>query len=145
MGHKDNFFHSRTKAIKPQVHYPPIKFNATNYFSFITQTLYRHIHTHTRSLLERMAGGGGNNEERRAVESGEWYLAAYAPEGVPSSDHLKLRTVPLSLDVDTIPDGQIIVETLFISVDPYQRTRMTGLEDGLYFSQFSLNQVLFFF
>lgn len=89
-----------------------------------------------------MAGGGGNNEERRAVESGEWYLAAYAPEGVPSSDHLKLRTVPLSLDVDTIPDGQIIVETLFISVDPYQRTRMTGLEDGLYFSQFSLNQVL---
>jgi NADPH-dependent curcumin reductase CurA len=87
-------------------------------------------------------GGGGSNEERRAVESGEWYLAAYAPEGVPSSDHLKLRTVPLSLDVDTIPDGQIIVETLFISVDPYQRTRMTGLEDGLYFPQFSLNQVL---
>lgn len=76
------------------------------------------------------------------VESREWYLAAYAPEGVPTSDHLKLRTVALSLDVDSIPDHHLIVQNIFISVDPYQRTLMSGLEDGLYFPQTKLNEVL---
>lgn len=85
---------------------------------------------------------GGNIEERKVVESREWYLAAYAPEGVPTSDHLKLRSVPLSLAADSIPDGHVAVESLLISVDPYQRTRMTGLDEGLYFLQFNLNEVL---
>ncbi|KAG6657790.1 2-alkenal reductase (NADP(+)-dependent)-like [Carya illinoinensis] len=76
------------------------------------------------------------------VESKEWYMAAYAPEGVPTSDHLKLRSVNLSLAGDSIPDGHAIVQTLFISVDPYQRTRMTGMQDGLYFSQFKLDEVI---
>ncbi|KAK7848174.1 2-alkenal reductase (nadp(+)-dependent) [Quercus suber] len=76
------------------------------------------------------------------VESREWQLAAYAPEGVPTSDHLKLRTVTLSLDVDSIPDHHLIVQNIFISVDPYQRTLMSGLEDGLYFPQSKLNEVV---
>jgi NADPH-dependent curcumin reductase CurA len=86
--------------------------------------------------------GGAGSEEKAVVENREWYLAAYAPEGVPTSDHLKLRTVPLSLTVDSIPDRHLVVQNLLISVDPYQRTRLTGLEDGLYFPQFKLNEVL---
>jgi NADPH-dependent curcumin reductase CurA len=85
---------------------------------------------------------GDGNEEKAVVENREWYLAAYAPEGVLTSDHLKLRTVPLSLAVDSIPDRHVIVQNLLISVDPYQRTRLTGLEEGLYFPQFKLNEVL---
>ncbi|KAF7145527.1 hypothetical protein RHSIM_Rhsim04G0052900 [Rhododendron simsii] len=76
------------------------------------------------------------------VESREWYLSAYAPDGVPTSDHLKLRTLSLSLGPDSIPDQHVAVQLLWISVDPYLRSRMTGSEDGLYFSQFDLNQVL---
>ncbi|KAA3460694.1 2-alkenal reductase (NADP(+)-dependent)-like isoform X2 [Gossypium australe] len=74
------------------------------------------------------------------VESKEWYLAGYAAEGVPTTDHLTLRSVPLSLSLDSIPDAHVAVQLLFISVDPYLRTRMSGQEDGLYFPQFNLNQ-----
>ncbi|KAI8558282.1 hypothetical protein RHMOL_Rhmol04G0078900 [Rhododendron molle] len=86
--------------------------------------------------------GGGAKEELGVVESREWYLSAYAPDGVPTSDHLKLRTLSLSLGPDSIPDQHVAVQLLWISVDPYLRSRMTGHEDGLYFSQFDLNQVL---
>ena len=75
------------------------------------------------------------------VESREWYMAAYAPEGVPTSDHLKLRTVKISLALDSIPDQHVVLETLFISLDPYLRSRMTGREDGLYSPQYNLNEV----
>ncbi|KAI4353209.1 hypothetical protein L6164_002174 [Bauhinia variegata] len=74
------------------------------------------------------------------LESREWYLAAYAAEGIPTSDHLKLRTVVV--DIDSIPDGHVALETLFISVDPYMRTRLTGLQDGISLHQFQLNQVI---
>ncbi|GAV66983.1 ADH_zinc_N domain-containing protein [Cephalotus follicularis] len=76
------------------------------------------------------------------VESKEWYMAAYAPQGVPTNHHLRLRTVPLSLAADSIPDRHVAIETMLISVDPYLRTRMTGLQDGLYFPPFSLGQVI---
>ncbi|MED6161073.1 hypothetical protein PIB30_057343 [Stylosanthes scabra] len=76
------------------------------------------------------------------VENREWYLAAYSTEGVPTSDHLKLRTVRISLASHSIPDGHVAVETLFLSVDPYIRTMLTGTLDGLYITQFQLNQVI---
>ncbi|XP_068335898.1 2-alkenal reductase (NADP(+)-dependent)-like isoform X2 [Pyrus communis] len=76
------------------------------------------------------------------VESREWYLAAYAAEGVPTSDHLKLRTVTLSLSPDSIPEQHVILEILFISVEPYLRGRITGREDGLYSPQFNLDEVI---
>ncbi|XP_004289171.1 PREDICTED: NADP-dependent alkenal double bond reductase P1-like isoform X2 [Fragaria vesca subsp. vesca] len=84
------------------------------------------------------------SEEMRmtVVESREWYMAAYAPEGVPTSDHLKLRTVKISLALDSIPDQHVVLETLFISLDPYLRSRMTGREDGLYSPQYNLNEVV---
>lgn len=75
------------------------------------------------------------------VESKEWYLTAYCPEGVPTTDHLKLRTVSLSLDSDSIPDNHLVVETLLLSVDPYLRGRITGSLEGLFISQYQLNQV----
>ncbi|KAK0589021.1 hypothetical protein LWI29_008592 [Acer saccharum] len=76
------------------------------------------------------------------VESKEWYISAYAPEGVPTSDHLKLRSVPISLAIDSIPDHHVALETLLISIDPYLRARMTGTEDGLYMPQHNLNEVI---
>ena len=90
--------------------------------------------------LEGVGGCGGENST--VVESREWVMSAYAAEGVPTSDHLKLRTTKLSLDANSIPDGHVAVELLWISVDPYLRTRMTGHDDGLYFSQFALNEVI---
>ncbi|XP_061336657.1 2-alkenal reductase (NADP(+)-dependent)-like [Gastrolobium bilobum] len=76
------------------------------------------------------------------VESREWYMVSYAPHGVPTSDHLKLRTVILSMDADSIPDGHVAIETLLISIDPYLRSRLTGTIDGLCFQQFELNEVI---
>ncbi|KAK8604469.1 hypothetical protein V6N13_099411 [Hibiscus sabdariffa] len=76
------------------------------------------------------------------VESKEWYLAAYAAQGVPTTEHLKLRTVPLSLSLDSIPHAHVALQPLFISVDPYLRTKMSGRHDGLYSPQFPLNQVI---
>ncbi|KAK2999609.1 hypothetical protein RJ639_022844 [Escallonia herrerae] len=85
---------------------------------------------------------GGVKEEAMVVESKEWYLSAYAPQGVPTSDHLKLRTVTLPLTLDSVPDQHVALQLLWISVDPYLRTRMSGLEDGLYSPQFAINQVI---
>ncbi|KAH7842121.1 hypothetical protein Vadar_001719 [Vaccinium darrowii] len=89
-----------------------------------------------------MSEAGGAKEELGVVESREWYLSAYAPDGVPTSEHLKLRTLSLSLGPDSIPDQHTALQLLWISVDPYLRSRMTGHSEGLFFSQFELNQVL---
>ncbi|PKI68591.1 hypothetical protein CRG98_010995 [Punica granatum] len=75
------------------------------------------------------------------VESKECYLSAYAVKGVPTSDHLKFRTVSLPVAADSIPDGHVAVELRLVSVDPYVRTRMTGRKDGLYFPPFELSEV----
>ena len=85
-----------------------------------------------------MASSGGS-EQKTEVENREWYMSSYAAEGVPTSDHLKLRTVSLSLSADSIPDGHVALELLFVSVDPYLRTRMSGSQDPI---QFELNKVL---
>ncbi|XP_020238223.1 2-alkenal reductase (NADP(+)-dependent) [Cajanus cajan] len=76
------------------------------------------------------------------VESREWYLASYSPEGVPNSDNLKLRSLSLSLDSHSIPEGHVSLEIVLISVDPYLRTRLTGTLDGLYIAQYEVNEVI---
>uniref|UniRef100_A0A7C9AYR2 2-alkenal reductase (NAD(P)(+)) n=1 Tax=Opuntia streptacantha TaxID=393608 RepID=A0A7C9AYR2_OPUST len=76
------------------------------------------------------------------VQSKEWYMAAYAKEGVPSSDHLKIRTVSVSLALESIPDDHVAIQSLWISVDPYLRSRMTGADGGLAVNQFPLNQAI---
>ncbi|THG13110.1 hypothetical protein TEA_011690 [Camellia sinensis var. sinensis] len=76
------------------------------------------------------------------VESKEWYLSAYVLDGLPTSDHLKLRSVNLSLAADSIPDQHVALEILWISVDPYLRSIMSGQDDGLSLPQFQLNQAI---
>lgn len=92
-----------------------------------------------RSMGEEVKSKG--EEETWMVESKEWYLLSYAPHGVPTTDHLKLRTVCFSLSPQSIPHGHLAIETLLFSIDPYLRSRFTGNLDGLYFPQFQLNQV----
>ncbi|KAI3708099.1 hypothetical protein L2E82_37155 [Cichorium intybus] len=87
-------------------------------------------------------GGGGGVASTTVVESREWYLAAYAPENVPTSDHLKLRTVTVSLEYDSIADQHLALQLLFISVDPYLRSTITGREGDLYLPQPPLNKAL---
>lgn len=89
--------------------------------------------------LEGVDNGG--DENLTMVESREWVMVAYAAKGIPTSDHLKLRTTKLSLDADSIPKDHVAVELLWVSVDPYLRGRMSGQDEGLYFSQFALDEV----
>ncbi|XP_034701467.1 2-alkenal reductase (NADP(+)-dependent)-like [Vitis riparia] len=90
--------------------------------------------------LEGVDNGG--DENLTMVESREWVMVAYAARGIPTSDHLKLRTTKLSLDADSIPKDHVAVELLWVSVDPYLRGRMSGQDEGLYFSQFALDEVI---
>ncbi|GJR45304.1 NADP(+)-dependent 2-alkenal reductase-like protein [Tanacetum coccineum] len=80
-------------------------------------------------------GGGAGVAAVTMVESKEWYLAAYAPENVPTSEHIKLRTVNVSLEYDSIPDQHVLVQLLMISVDPYLRNVITGRDGDLYLPQ----------
>ncbi|KDP22717.1 hypothetical protein JCGZ_01819 [Jatropha curcas] len=81
-------------------------------------------------------------EKAIILESKEWYMAEYAAEGVPGPHHLKIRTVNISLADDSFPDCHVAVEMLWISIDPYLRSQMTGRLDGLYMPQIELNQVV---
>ena len=69
------------------------------------------------------------------------FLLVYTAGGVLTADHLKLLTIKLSLDLHSIPDDYVAVELLWVSVDPYLRGRMSGQEEGLYFSQFAFDEV----
>ncbi|CAN0914489.1 NADPH-dependent oxidoreductase 2-alkenal reductase [Linum grandiflorum] len=80
-----------------------------------------------------MAAGGVK------IQSKQWYLSAYSPHGIPTSDHLKLHHV--TIPADSVPAGHILVQTLWISVDPYLRSMMTGSADGLNLPQSKLNEV----
>lgn len=82
-------------------------------------------------------------EDEEEVESREWYMASYAPQGIPTSNHLKLRSLKLRVSHHSIPDGHVALELLFVSVEPYLRTRMSGLcNDGLFIDQFQLNHAI---
>lgn len=70
----------------------------------------------------------------------EWLLTSYVPEGIPTSDHMKLRNSSY-ISFDPIPNDHVVIQTLYLSIDPYLRTKMTGVDDGLYFPQFPLNEV----
>ncbi|OVA07821.1 Alcohol dehydrogenase superfamily [Macleaya cordata] len=77
-------------------------------------------------------------EEWTSMDSREWILSAYAEDGLPSSNHLKLKNIKL----DSIPDLHVAIQVLWLSVEPYLRSRMTGHQDGLYLPPFDLNQVV---
>ncbi|XP_070006225.1 2-alkenal reductase (NADP(+)-dependent)-like isoform X2 [Nicotiana tabacum] len=87
-------------------------------------------------------GGAEAAAETAVVENKEWYIARYAPKGIPNSDQIKLRTLSFSLAENSIPNGNVAVQILYISIDPYLRTQLSGLYDGLSLPQLSLGQVI---
>lgn len=89
-------------------------------------------------------GGAEAAAETAVVENKEWYIARYAPKGIPNSDQIKLRTLSFSLAENSIPNGNVAVQILYISIDPYLRTQLSGLYDGLSLPQLSLGQVYHF-
>lgn len=52
-------------------------------------------------------------------------LAAY-PQGLPGAEHFRLETQP----VPEPADGQVLLRTLYLSVDPYQRNLMAPVGPG---------------
>ena len=77
------------------------------------------------------------------VNTAELILAAYANEGPVTGAHLKIRET--QLDIGNVgrdgSPGDVVVQNVWISVDPYLRQLMKETNDGLYFQSFELNQV----
>ncbi|MDQ0269765.1 NADP-dependent oxidoreductase [Cytobacillus purgationiresistens] len=63
-------------------------------------------------------------------------LLVKRPEGMPNQDNFKLITK----DVPEIGDGEVLIRTIYLSVDPYMRGRMNGVKT--YADPFELNEVL---
>ncbi|KAJ1940512.1 hypothetical protein FBU59_003788 [Linderina macrospora] len=62
----------------------------------------------------------------------------YSPTGAPSLDIFKTVTVPAPTK-DSLKENQVLIRSLYLSIDPYQRNRLTGATD--YFaSQYELNK-----
>ena len=78
------------------------------------------------------------------VKSKEWFLSSFVAEGVPTSEHLKIRTVRVDVSVDSIPEGHVAVQILLLSVDPYLRSMMSGQKGGLDLPLLKINQVCCF-
>jgi len=64
------------------------------------------------------------------------FLLVSRPKGMPTDDNFKLQTN----QVPKVNDGEVLVQTIYLSVDPYMRGRMNGVKT--YTSPFELNQVL---
>ncbi|RPB08220.1 NAD(P)-binding protein [Morchella conica CCBAS932] len=59
------------------------------------------------------------------------------PHGYPNSDNLRLET--LSVDLDAVPAGGMILKNGVVSFDPYMRGRMRPAETKSYSAAFALN------
>eukprot|EP00253_Pinus_taeda_P016314 PITA_16314 len=81
---------------------------------------------------------------QQIVPNRELILVEYANEGPVTDAHLKIRETQLdikSVGKDGSP-GDVAVQNLWISVDPYLRQLMKESVDGLYFPNFQLNQAI---
>ncbi|KAI5084473.1 hypothetical protein GOP47_0000642 [Adiantum capillus-veneris] len=67
-------------------------------------------------------------------------LAAY-PEGMVTQQHLQVKQVR-SFFVLKPGSDDVLLQTLWVSVDPYLRLRMLESADGLYFNTFQIGQPL---
>nr|CCC58383.1 phenylpropenal double-bond reductase [Pinus pinaster] len=78
------------------------------------------------------------------VHNRELILVAYANEGPVTDSHLKIRET--QLDLGSVgkdgSSGDVAVQNLWISVDPYLRHLMKESDDGLYLPSFRLNQAI---
>src|SRR6056297_1276407 len=56
------------------------------------------------------------------TENGKRIVLAERPEGMPTERHLKMESVP----VPSPAEGQMLLRTLYLSLDPYMRGRMSA-------------------
>ncbi|SFA93907.1 hypothetical protein SAMN04488072_10427 [Lentibacillus halodurans] len=63
-------------------------------------------------------------------------LLAERPKGMPDSNTFKF----VKNDVEDVKEGQILIKTLYVSVDPYMRGRMVNAES--YIEPFKVNEVI---
>eukprot|EP01018_Ginkgo_biloba_P009014 Gb_37324 [translate_table: standard] len=81
-------------------------------------------------------------QSKRVVRNKQVILVSYADEGAVTADHLQVRET--QLDVQSLgrdgSSGDVVVENLWVSVDPYLRHRMKQSNHGLYLNSFQLHQ-----
>lgn len=63
-------------------------------------------------------------------------LLVSRPNGMPKQENFKLITNP----IPEVKEGEILIRTIYLSVDPYMRGRMRGIKT--YVEPFELNEVL---
>ena len=68
--------------------------------------------------------------------SNKEFLLVSRPNGMPTDENFKLDASP----IPNVNDGEVLVQTIYLSVDPYMRGRMSGVKT--YTSPFELNEVL---
>ncbi|MFP3981047.1 MAG: NADP-dependent oxidoreductase [Desulfobacterales bacterium] len=57
-----------------------------------------------------------------AENKGKHIILAQRPEGMPTEQHLKLE----SMDIPSPDNGRMLLRTIYLSLDPYMRGRMTS-------------------
>eukprot|EP01018_Ginkgo_biloba_P009022 Gb_37319 [translate_table: standard] len=81
-------------------------------------------------------------QSKRVLRNKQVILVSYADEGAVTADHLQVRET--QLDVQSLGrdgfSGDVVVENLWVSVDPYLRHRMKQSNHGLYLNSFQLHQ-----
>ncbi|ORX64625.1 hypothetical protein DL89DRAFT_297135 [Linderina pennispora] len=53
----------------------------------------------------------------------------FSPSGLASLDSFKIATEPAPTK-DSLKENQVLIRTLYLSIDPYQRGRLTGATDS---------------
>ncbi|ORX71203.1 putative oxidoreductase [Linderina pennispora] len=62
----------------------------------------------------------------------------YSPSGAPSLDNFKVMSAPAPTK-DSLKENQVLVRSLYLSVDPYQRGRLIGTTNS-YVPRYELNK-----
>ena len=71
-----------------------------------------------------------------ALMKNKQILLANRPTGMPTEDNFRV----VDTEVPLLKDGEVLVRTLYLSVDPYMRGRMTDRKS--YIAPFALNEVI---
>ncbi len=66
----------------------------------------------------------------------EQILLKSYPKGMPTREDFEYKTVP----IPSLEEGEVLVRTIYLSVDPYMRGRMSSAKS--YVAPFSLNEVI---
>lgn len=57
------------------------------------------------------------------IRTGQRIILEHRPSGMPTTENFRVETVPLP----SLAENQVLVETLYLSVDPYMRGRMNDV------------------